>query len=445
MLDLITFFGYIAILVVVALWRTQSNSSNHAFLLGNKATGLAALTATLVMAELNMSTLLGFSSMGYIAGKKALLLPLAFLVGLLFYSLAAARPWQKVKGLSVSDFFHQKYGSALGTFAAISLWIAMLGFAATYIKSLFVIFAPLFPSWPAPLLSLPLTILILLLCIRSGLLSVIRVDGLSFIATLIFIPILLYFTYHDPQSVSFIDTPFEPEALPTSYAASIILLTTFTYIASPWYGQRILSARNGRTAVTAVILAAVIVFVLYGVMVLAAAYLRTTGVELDQAEWSIPHIVQYQLPNGLRGWGYGLFFALAGTTLSGLWTAMTAMIRSEWPRITNRPVLPNRIILLITAAFSWLLSEILVDSILQKLILANIPIYALSFAILAGFHWSRVSRFGAAISTGVGLLWGVGCYLYFGEAGYYTVYWAFGGLPLIFGSGILSSLAFPDS
>lgn len=444
MLDVIIFCFYLLLLLLAAWWKGKAQDSNSGFLLGNKATGLAALTATLVMAELNMSTLLGFSSMGYIAGEKALLLPLAFLVGLLFYSLAAARPWQNLKGLSVSDFFHQKYGSGLGTFAAISLWIAMLGFAATYIKSLFVIFAPLFPGWPAPLLSLPLTLIILLLCIRSGLLSVIRVDSVSFVATLIFIPILLYFTYTDPQSASLIDTPYEPEALPTSYAASIILLTTFTYIASPWYGQRILSARSGRTAVTAVILAAVIVFVLYGLMVLAAAYLRATGVELDQAEWSIPHIVQYQLPDGLRGWGYGLFFALAGTTLSGLWTAMTAMIRSEWPRLTSRPALSNRSILLITAALSWIGSEVLVDSILQKLILANIPIYALSFAILAGFHWSRVSRVGAALSTAVGLFWGIGCYIYFGEAGYYTVYWAFGGLPLIFGTGILSSLFFPD-
>jgi len=444
MLDLITFVGYIVLLLSVALWRTRSSTSNDTFLLGHKATGLAALTATLVMAELNMSTLLGFSSMGYVAGTQALLLPLAFLVGLLFYSFAAARSWQRLKGLSVSDFFHQKYGSKLGIFAAASLWIAMLGFAATYIKSLVVIFAPLVPDWSSLSLSIPLTLIILLLCIRSGLMSVIRVDSVSFIATIIFVPILLYFAYSSPDSASIATTTYDTSALPTSYAASIILLTTFTYIASPWYGQRILSARSGKVAVTAVILAAVIVFVLYAVMVLAAAYLRASGVALEQVEWSIPYIVEHQLPGGLRGWGYGLFFALAATTLSGLWTAMTAMIQSEWPRVTQQPVWSNRLLLLLSASLSWLISELLVDSILQKLILANIPVYALSFAILAGFHWSRVSTIGASISTGVGLIWGISCYLYVGESGFYTVYWAFGGLPLIFGTGILGSLLFPD-
>jgi len=102
------------------------------------------------------------------------------------------------------------------------------------------------------------------------------------------------------------------------------------------------------------------------------------------------------------------------------------------------------LLLLLSASLSWLISELLVDSILQKLILANIPVYALSFAILAGFHWSRVSTIGASISTGVGLIWGISCYLYVGESGFYTVYWAFGGLPLIFGTGILGSLLFPD-
>jgi Na+/proline symporter len=443
MLDSIVFVAYLLLLIIAAWWKGKAGDSNKSFLLGNKATGLAALTATLVMAELNMSTLLGFSSMGYIAGTKALLLPFAFLIGLLFYSLAAARPWQRLNALSVSDLFHKKYGSFLGATASIFLFLAMLGFGATYIKSLVLIFQPLLPELSSPILSISLSAVVLLLCIRSGLLSVIRVDGISFIAAIIFIPLLFYFSTRDVPSILPSDILFEPQKLPTSYAFSIILLTTFTYIASPWYGQRIFSARSPRIASTAVILAAIIVFVIYGAMVLSAAYLRQQGSTLSEPEMSIPYLVQHQLPTGLRGWGYGLFFALAATTLSGLWTAMTAMARSEFERF-QRPLLSNRQLLFAIALLSWLLAELLVDSILRKLILANIPVYALSFSILAGFHWSRVSTFGATLSTLVGLLWGIGCYLYFGEAGFYTVYWAFGGLPLIFGTGILGSLLVPD-
>ncbi|MCB1071793.1 MAG: hypothetical protein H7A41_05600 [Chlamydiales bacterium] len=40
----------------------------------------------------------------------------------------------------------------------------------------------------------------------------------------------------------------------------------------------------------------------------------------------------------------------------------------------------------------------------------------------------------------IGLIWGAFSYLYFGEEGLYTWYWAFWGIPLIFISGILGSM-----
>ena len=49
-----------------------------------KKIGFFALTATLVMTELNTSTLIGFSSLGYIYGFSAISLGLVFLLGLFF-------------------------------------------------------------------------------------------------------------------------------------------------------------------------------------------------------------------------------------------------------------------------------------------------------------------------------------------------------------------------
>jgi hypothetical protein len=40
----------------------------------------------------------------------------------------------------------------------------------------------------------------------------------------------------------------------------------------------------------------------------------------------------------------------------------------------------------------------------------------------------------------VGVAWGVGCYLVVGEAGGYTWPWAMYGIPLIFATGIITSL-----
>ncbi len=74
------------------------------------------------------------------------------------------------------------------------------------------------------------------------------------------------------------------------------------------------------------------------------------------------------------------------------------------------------------------------------MILANIPIVALSFALLGGFYWRGTTRSGVYVSIIVGLICGTGAYLYYGEEGKYTLYWALYGIPLIFISGIATSL-----
>lgn len=92
------------------------------------------------------------------------------------------------------------------------------------------------------------------------------------------------------------------------------------------------------------------------------------------------------------------------------------------------------------AAISFLLANTLVDKVFDKLILANIPVAALSFGLLAGFYWKGTSTTGVALSIVMGCFSGVFAYLYFGEEGGYTWYWAVYGIPLLFVTGIIGSL-----
>lgn len=147
------------------------------------------------------------------------------------------------------------------------------------------------------------------------------------------------------------------------------------------------------------------------------------------------------IPIGLRGLGYS---AASATTLTGVWNAMTAMCVSDFLGITFTKTGNRTLIITIGfACISYLLSNIFVDKIFSKLILANIPIAALSFSLLAGFYWEKASRLGAYCSIIFGFTWGVGAYLWWGDEGEYTWYWAMGGIPLTFLSGILGSYCFP--
>ncbi|MGM0440755.1 MAG: hypothetical protein ACQEP8_06565 [Chlamydiota bacterium] len=158
-LDLITFSLLLTAIIFISSWRSPQVSTERSYLLADNKTGFWALTATLVMTEFNTSTLIAFSSMGYLARWWALSLPLAFLIGLIFYSLSVAQKWKEFNGLSVAQFFTKRYNPIVGKLASLALLVAMSGFSAVYVKSLATLFALLFPETPLWLLSLFLTLL----------------------------------------------------------------------------------------------------------------------------------------------------------------------------------------------------------------------------------------------------------------------------------------------
>lgn len=423
-------------------WRSFSGFTmrEETLLLANRQVGLLALTATLVMTELNTSTLTAFASLGYQHGMWALFMPATFLLGLLFYAFVVAKKWRSLSSLSVAELFKRSYGKKIGQIASIMLMLATLGFTATHIKSLTLIMSPLFPWAPPLALSIGLILATLLISMPRGLISIVQTDVVSFCCAFIILPLSLYFTFS--QSLQ---TPKEIEVLALSpfYLIPLILLTMFTYISSPWYGQKVFCAKSKKTAFLSTLASAILVFTLYEMVAMSGAYLRLSGMALEHPDMSLAALIE-ALPPLLRGIGYTTLFAIAATTLSGLWSAVVSMIIADflggglskdsrrWTGLS-----------LLVAFVSLILANTLIDTIFPKLILANIPLFALSFALLAAFYWPKASRLSAIVSMSLGLFWGAFTYLYFGEENGYLFYWVVGGLPIIFGSGITTALLRP--
>lgn len=453
--DLLGFAGFLALLAWVSRRRA---ASAREFLVAGRSVDLFPLTATLVMTEFNTSTLLAFSAAGYRAGPMALALPLVFLIGLAFYTATVARPWKRFNRLSVAELFTERYSPALGRFAALMLLAAMTGFCATYVKSLALLFQPLVPNVPFPLLTSVCTAVVVAVVLPGGLLSVVRSDVASFVVTIVLLPALLVIGImtsgssgglaaafpHDQLAVDPIGQWSHP-ALPFRFVTTLVVLTCFTYIAAPWYGQKIFAARDERTAFAAAGWSAVLVFLLYGSALLAAAHFRVVEPDLPDPQLAVPQMVLTWLPAGTRGVGLAVLFAAALTTLGGVWSAMAAMVAADFGWATAGRIGTQRAVLIAGAFTSWLGGTFLVDDILNRLILANIPVAALAFALLAGFYWKGATTAGAWASVIVGVAWGTGSFLVVGEEGGYTWPWAIYGIPLIFATGIAVSLMTPTS
>jgi SSS family solute:Na+ symporter len=444
-------FGFVLLLMLLAVagWRRASDAA--AFTVASRGLAFWPLVATLVMTEFNTSTLIAFAAVGYSAGPMAVALPAVFLVGLTFYTVTVSRAWKRFDRLSVAELFTARYSRSLGRTASVLLLAAMSGFTATYVKSLTLLFAPFVPaSIPVPVTGAVLTLVVLGAVLPGGLVSVVRADIVGFAAAIILFPALWLIGRARsgaleavfPPDQLFLDpvAQWDHPALPMRFVATLIVLTCFTYIAAPWYGQKIFAARDTRTAFRAVGASALFVFLLYAVIVLAAAHLRVESPALSDPQLAVPTMIGAWLPAGARGMGFAVLFGAAMTTLAGVWSAMAAMVAADLAGPRARTVRGQRLLLATFATISWLGATFLVDDILDRLILANIPVAALAFALLAGFHWPRATPAGAWASIVVGVAWGIGCFVVVGEAGGYTWPWAMYGLPLIFGTGALVSL-----
>jgi len=456
-LSIVDWIGFIGLLAVIIWSGARVAFRESTFLVADRSLGLFPLVATLVMTEFNTSTLLAFSAVGYRVGPMALALPLVFLIGLGFYTLTVARAWKRFNRLSVAELFAERYSRNLGVFASLMLLAAMSGFSATYVKSLGLILQPMLPALPFPALTAMLTVIVLVVILRGGLISVVRSDVVSFVVTLVLFPTLLVIGTMRSAALGGLATVFPRDqlavaplaqwthpALPFWFVTSLIVLTCFTYIAAPWYGQKVFAAKDGRTAVLAVALSACLVFALYGSMVLAAAHLRVTIASLPDPQLAVPTMILQWLPPAVRGVGIGVLFAAALTTLGGVWSAMAAMVAADFGWVAGRRVPVQRGLITGFAGISWLGAIFLVDDILNRLILANVPVAGLAFALLAGFHWPRATTAAAWASAVVGIAWGAGAFLVIGDAGGYTWVWAMYGVPLIFAVGVAVSLVSPQ-
>ena len=443
-LDCIVFFLAIALLITSGSFQLKKVKNEEDYLFASRKSSFFALTCTLVMTEFNTSTLISFSGLGYLAGVRSLLMPGIFLIGLLFYTLVVSKKWKESNASSVSEIFSRKYSKTLGKVASVFLLLAMCGFNATYIKSLSLLFSPMLPNISVGIIALTFTILTLLMTLRGGLLAIIRIDILSFCLLVITLPAVCIITYFKVKSGTvdvFTLESYRASAplLPMKFIISLVILTMFTYMLAPWYGQKIFSAKNKRVAFFSCLASSFLVFILYGLCTLSTIYIKNSP--LSHHELSYPFLIKTFMPTGFRGLCYSVLFAASATTLAGAFSAMSSMVINDFFTLKKEAPIYRAIYLTILfAAIAYFLSIFLVDNILNKLILSNIPVFALSYALIAAFYFRRATALGAYVSIFVGLTWGVFCYLYFGDAGLYTWKWSTWGLLLTFCSGHITSL-----
>ena len=203
-LDVLAFVGVIGCLHLLGLLKNRKVQSESSYLFAERKCNVWQLTCTLVMTEMNTSTLLSFAGLGYLAGIRALSLPLVFFIGLIFYALTVAKKWKKLDAYSVVELFRKRYGETLAKLASAALLTAMMGFTATYVKSLSLLFHPVFPNFSPWTISLVLVGVTLMMTLRGGLMAIIRTDIMSFLFMCLILPTILFVSYQPAPHTSLV-------------------------------------------------------------------------------------------------------------------------------------------------------------------------------------------------------------------------------------------------
>lgn len=448
-MDSLVFGAVLAVVLLVGMLASRGVKSAKDWLVAGRSMGLLTLVGTLVMTELNTATMLAFSAQAYLVGPWALTLPLVFLVGLGAYTLLVAKRYKRLNATSVAELYGARFGPGLQRLASVCFLVAMLGFVATYVRSAELVFTPVLEGWVGQSIS-PwvssgvLVLLVLAVTLSGGLKAVAASDLAAFLVSLVGLPALALVGLSAvggwSQVSSFYDAfPPGTELLPPRFVGSLVLLTTFTYIASPWYGQRMFAAKDENTAFAGVGISALLVTGLYMAASLLAMCFRVQVPDLADAQTALPGAISAWAPTGLRGLGFAVLLAVVMSTMSSIWNTWVAMALTDLG--TQVSLSRSRWATLALALGSWVLSNLVVDDILDNMILANVPIAALAFGLLGGLFWRGASRAGAWAATIAGVAGALTCWAF---VPLYTWWWAIAAVPFSFAVGVGVSLLWPD-
>jgi Na+/proline symporter len=225
--------------------------------------------------------------------------------------------------------------------------------------------------------------------------------------------------------------------MPEGMVTSLTIITMFTYILSPWYGQKLFAADNAKTAFYGVVIAGIFVTLFYGIAIFSTSQLAQLNIQHLTPDQALPYLFSHRFPMIIKGAGYALLFLIALTTIASLWNTIASIISVHCQQKIS--IQTNRLITMLIAFLSFILANIFIDQIFNKMVLMNIPIASLSFGLLAGFYWRNCRIIAVVVSIIVGMTGGFGCYYIIGSD-QYMWYWAIYIIPLQFFVGIITNL-----
>jgi len=409
-LDLLIIIAYIVITVGYGIWKSRNVKDSEGFLVAGRSLGLFVLIGTVVMCEFNTATMVGYSSFGYQAGFYSQLILIAMLIGFGCYTFIVSKRWKRINALSMVEMFEIRYNKGfriLTTFMTVAM---LIFFSPAYLRAASLIFAPSLG------ISLTTTVLIisgivLIFSVVGGLTSVAHTNSLSFVVTLIALPLLWYFTRSSAIDLGGVEKVFQDKYLvanptgmwndpvmPFSFIFATYVLLFLIYMQSPWYAQLMTAAKNEKVAYVSMIVGAVFIVVFYGLAIQTATFVKVGFPNLKDPQLALSTAINHWVPIGIRGLVLAVIFAIGQTTMATIWNNSVSIVTNDiYKRLINPKASEKKILRFL--CFLIVAIALFIIVVLNTLFVANIFMASLFFPALGGFLWWRTGEKAIWITT----------------------------------------------
>lgn len=420
-------FLFLGILIVISINSLKKMKNYQDYNLAGRNTGLFALTGTLVAAEFNTATLIGGASVAYLFGTVGMwYTSIIFIVVFLTYALTVAKKYRRLNISTIPQYFDKRFknekGSEVIRFLStiITLFYTWLA-PASYLAGLTVIGSVLLGVNPL-FFSVALVLICLVLSITGGLMTAIGIDVVAFVLILIGIPAILFIGYNAAGGFGNLSQVFDANLLSmapvwhtdVNFATAMTwgLQITFLYIAAPWYGQRIFSAKNENIAYKAMLLNTFFIVALYGMVVLATMLSKVAFPSLANPEQALPLLINSYAHPIVQGFLLVTLLMVGISTMIAVWNSAVSIVVND---IINRygsknksdksKIFISRLCLFFIAMSTLILGIVFIGNIQHSLLFLSTFTGMVAIPILMSLYWKKYNSVGAIASMIVGLVY----------------------------------------
>jgi solute:Na+ symporter, SSS family len=418
---------FLFILAIVAYFSYKRINNYQDYNLAGRNTGLFALTGTLVAAEFNTATLIGGASVAYLYGYVGVwYTAFLFVPTFLVYAFTVAKKYRRMNISTIAEFFDERFSGKLKEPTRAIATIIMLSFTwlapATYLAGISVVGNILLGVSPL-IIAVSVICICLLLSLAGGLMTAIWTDVTAFIMIIIGIPTIFFIGWHYSGGFAELSNVFEAKFLSfkpvwdiPDYNFKVVLAwylqITLLYIAAPWYGQRVFSAKNEKVAYKAMLINTVLLTLLYGMVAFATMFSKVLHPNLTNPEEAIPSLILNYSPPFIQGILLVMLMLVGMSTIIAIWNSSVSIVVNDLIRkyvVKNKSenyyINISRLIFVIIGISTLFLGLAFIGSILNTLIFLTSYGSMVAIPILLGLYWPRYNTNAALVSMISGLIY----------------------------------------